>query len=237
MVKVLFEDNHLLVLEKPPGVPSQGDPSGDASLLDLGKLYLKDKYQKPGQVFLGLVHRLDRPTGGVMVFARTSKAASRLSEQFRERKVRKTYLALCLGHPQPQEQTLVHFLLRRSDQNRMQALDKTRTGAKRAELSFEVMAQGEETSLLRVSPRTGRRHQIRVQLARVGHPLLGDVKYGRGSGPRDKLVKAIGLWAHGLEFEHPIRREQVDFWSVPPLEPNSLWFEYHALFRKGRTPD
>ncbi len=237
MLKVLFEDNHLLVLEKPPGMPSQGDASGDPSLLDLGKLYLKDKYQKPGEVFLGLVHRLDRPTGGVMVFARTSKAASRLSEQFRERRVQKTYLALCLGHPEPSEQELVHYLLRRPAQNRMQALDKERKGAKRSELSFQVIGKGEETALLRVRPKTGRRHQIRVQLARVGHPLLGDVKYGRGSGPRDKLVKAIGLWAHGLEFEHPVRREPVEFWSFPSLEPNSLWFEYHALFGKGRTPD
>lgn len=226
-LRVLFEDNHLLALEKPPGLLTQGDRTGDENLLDLGKAYLKDKYAKPGQVYLAMIHRLDRPTGGVVLFCRTSKAASRLNEQFRERTVKKTYLALCKGQVESRNKQ-VHYLSYDDSIRRTLVSDTPKNGYKKAILSYQVLARG-RASLLRVSLETGRKHQIRAQLAHLGHPLLLDKKYGAG-GKGNKLVKAIGLWAHQLTIQHPVKKEPLLFTSWPPVEPASHWSEFSSSF-------
>lgn len=232
--RVLYEDNHLLVVIKPPGVPTQGDASGDPSLLDLARAYLKERYQKPGEVYLGMVHRLDRPTGGVIVLGRTSKAASRLSDQFRQRTVRKTYLAVCRGVPHPPQARLVHYLKKLPGVNRMVALEKDKSGSQRAELSYRWLqssADGRQ-SLLEVEPLTGRQHQIRVQLARIDHPLMHDVKYSdrRSQGG---VVPAIGLWAYRLELTHPTTGRRLHFEALPEPTPGSPWYPFAALLRAG----
>ncbi len=203
--RVLLEDNHLLVLQKPFGMLSQGDPTGDLSLLDWGKAYLKERYQKPGQVYLGLVHRLDRPTGGVMVFARTSKAAARLSSQFRERQVKKTYLAVVEGEVEG-EGRLTHYLARVGGKNLVRAFTEPRAQAKEAVLDYRALACAGGRTLVQVVPLTGRRHQIRVQLRQLGHPIVGDVKYGKTQPLADRC---IGLLAYRLELTHPVRKEPV----------------------------
>ncbi len=241
-LQILYEDNHLMVVVKPPGVPTQGDASGDPCLLDLAKDYIKVKYKKPGDVYIGMVHRLDRPTGGVVVLARTSKAAARLSDQFRQRRVKKTYLAACHGVPSKKQAKLVNYLKKLPGVNRMVALDKEKTGSQRAELSYRVLAVSADKSraLLEVDPITGRQHQIRVQLARIDHPLVFDVKYSnrahqerqeksastarRGEKKGDgHIVPAIGLWAYRLRLTHPTNGKEMTFTSRPMPTPGSAW--------------
>lgn len=237
-LEVLFEDNHLLVLVKPPGVPTQGDKSGDPSLLDLAKLYLKARYHKRGEVFLGLVHRLDRPTGGVIVFGRTSKAASRLSDQFRQRLTAKTYLAACRGIPQRQHAKLVHYLKKLPGVNRMVALDKEKPMSQRAELSYQVLglSTDRQDALLEVRPITGRQHQIRVQLARIDHPLLGDAKYSKVPS-KGAVVPAIGLWAYRLQLCHPVTGKELVFSSLPQPIHGSVWERFAPLLGAGERED
>lgn len=220
-MKILYEDNHLLCVEKPPGVLAQGDETGDESLFALAKQYLKEKYNKPGEVYLGLVHRLDRPTGGVMLFCRTSKAAGRVSEQFRKREVKKAYLALCYGQGRSGVSELVHHLTVDKSVRKTTAHEGRKAGSKVARLRYRVLAASEGKSLLLVEPESGRKHQIRAQLSHVGLPIVGDQKYG--SSPADgSFVKAIGLWAHRLEFLHPIKKEPVRISSLP--DPDSeIW--------------
>lgn len=201
----LFEDNHLLVVQKPFGMLSQGDPTGDLSLLDWGKSYLKERYQKPGRVYLGLVHRLDRPTGGLLVFARTSKSAARLSQQFRDRQVGKVYLAVvegCLSGAG----TLTDHLGRVPGKNLVRAFSGPRPGTKEAQLEYRALQTVGERSLVEVRPLTGRRHQIRVQLRQLGHPIVGDVKYGNTAPLPDR---SIALLAYRLELTHPVRKEPI----------------------------
>ena len=228
-IRVLYEDNHLLALVKPHGVLSQGDETGDETLLDMGKSYLKFKYEKPGAVFLGLVHRLDRPTGGVILFARTSKAASRLSEQFRERRVRKTYLAICERAPHSQSGELHHFL--GYDEKRRRSLPSLEpgTGRKSCELRFRVLENSPKTknTLLLVHPKTGRKHQIRAQFSATGNPLLGDRKYGSQTGT-SRLVKAIGLWACQLEFTHPVKKEMLRIRAFPDSSDPAWWGDFYS---------
>ena len=214
---LLYEDNHLLVLTKPGGVLVQGDATGDETLLALAKAYLKEKYQKPGNVYLGLVHRLDRVTSGVLVFARTSKAAGRLSQAFREGRIEKLYLALVEGHP-PQRGRLEDRLS--WDHRRRKAY--LSPAGKKAILELEAVKREERLSLLLVRPKTGRKHQIRAQLAAAGFPILGDLKYGS----RKKVAqgRAILLHAYSLTLPHPVRREKMTFKAPPPpYWPPELW--------------
>ncbi|MBB4825396.1 23S rRNA pseudouridine1911/1915/1917 synthase [Sporosarcina luteola] len=212
-IHILYEDNHLLVVVKPVNVPVQEDASGDADLLTLLKDDLKRRYQKPGNVFLGLVHRLDRPVGGVMVFAKTSKAASRLADVLRKGNMRREYLAVVRGKPSKRQATLEHFLWKDSRKNKVHVVGSKSEGAKRAILDYKVIDQTADHSLVAVTLQTGRSHQIRVQLAENGTPLYGDQKYGKGlNRPGEQLA----LWAHRLEFPHPTTKEQLCFESLPP---------------------
>ncbi|MCA9777507.1 MAG: RNA pseudouridine synthase [Candidatus Eremiobacteraeota bacterium] len=220
-MKVIYEDNHLLCVEKPPGTLAQGDETGDTTLLDTAKLYLKEKYEKPGAVYLGLVHRLDRPTGGVLLFCRTSKAAARVSAQFRERQVKKTYLAVCWGKAKAKAE-LCHHLLVDRERRKTTALDQAKDGSKPARLSYQLLGFREGMSLLKVEPETGRKHQIRAQLSHVGLPIVGDQKYAARKADGG-IVGAIALWAHKLELTHPVRREPVVFRSLPDLDVAEPW--------------
>lgn len=210
---ILFEDNHLLVVEKPVNVPTQADESGDKDLLTMLKDDIKVRYNKPGNVFLGLVHRLDRPVGGVMVFAKTSKAASRLSDAIRRHAFEKTYLAIVHGKPKKAKDRLVHHLLKDEKTNIVSVVSATNPKGKEAILDYEVLATHNNFSLVRIQLHTGRPHQIRVQMATIGHPLYGDQKYGAKVNQKGQQ---IALWSHKITIEHPTKKELVSFISYPP---------------------
>ncbi|HOB20331.1 MAG TPA: RluA family pseudouridine synthase [Candidatus Atribacteria bacterium] len=213
-VKIVYEDNHLLAAIKPPNILSQADHTGDADMLTLLKGYIKEKYQKPGNVFLGLVHRLDRPVGGIMVFARTSKAASRLSEQIRGRSFEKHYLAVVIGTGLKQRDRLIHHLKKDRTGNKVYVVDSRTTGSMEAILDYDLLAVSGRLSLIKVRLLTGRPHQIRVQLQAIGHPLYGDRLYG----PDERGLHAcpIALWAYRLKFEHPTKKDILDLTAGPP---------------------
>lgn len=211
---VLFEDNHLLVVAKPAGLLAQGDGTGHACVADLAKEYLRIKYAKPGNVYLGLVHRLDRPVSGVMVLARTSKAAGRLSAAFRERRVTKRYLAVVRGCPDAGDGELVHHMGQRGDRDRKTPIaDAPFPGSREARLRWRVVETELVRSVLEAVPVTGRRHQIRAQLAAAGHPIAGDRKYGAEDAASDR---SIALHAWRLELEHPVGGEALVFTTPPP---------------------
>ncbi len=221
-ISILYEDNHLLVVEKPVNMPSQEDASGDPDLLSLLKRDIKIRYQKPGNVFLGLVHRLDRPAGGVMVFARTSKAAARLSDQIRARTFGKVYLAVVHGTPKEKKRQLEHYLQKDRATNMVRTVSPSVSGSKRARLDYQVqgsrrMQTGDSCTgslaLVRIRLWTGRSHQIRVQFAAIGHPLYGDQKYGADvNSPGQQMA----LWSHQLVFQHPTTKREMVFTSHPP---------------------
>lgn len=211
-LKVIYEDNHIIVVEKQPNIPSQADKTGDIDMLTLVKQYIKEKYNKPGNVYLGLIHRLDRPVGGVMIFAKTSKAASRLSDQVREKVFKKKYLAVVDGKVEPRSGTLEDYLYKDERNNMSKVVDKNKKNAKFAKLDYELVKYNEvkDLSLIKVNLHTGRHHQIRVQLANFGHSIFGDQKYGtRGKG------KQIALWAYLLTIKHPITKEEMTFKDLP----------------------
>lgn len=211
-LKVIFEDNHIIVVEKPVNIPSQADKTGDVDLLSIVKKYIKEKYQKPGNVYLGLIHRLDRPVGGVMVFAKTSKAAARLSNQVREKQFQKTYLVIVNGKMEKQKDTLQDYLLKNEKKNMSKVVPEGTKNSKLAILDYEVLKYEPELNLsvLKITLHTGRHHQIRVQLSGRNHSIYGDQKYGgRGHG------KQIALWAYELKIYHPITNEQLTFHSKP----------------------
>lgn len=219
--EILYEDNHVLVIVKPVNVPTQADISGDPDLLTLLKQDLKTRHNKPGNVFLGLVHRLDRPVGGVMVFAKTSKAASRLSDAVRTHRLEKTYTAVVGGAVNKPSGRLVHYLRKDNRSNTVYSVDKNSEGAKEAVLDYTVLAVQAGLTLVQVRLLTGRPHQIRVQWAAEGHPLYGDQRYGAGSA---KPGQQIALWSTGLAFEHPTLKERLSFRSNPPGQhPWTLW--------------
>lgn len=213
-IPVLYEDNHLLVVVKPPGAPSQEDQTRDPDMLTLLKADLKRRHNKPGNVFLGLVHRLDRPVGGVMVFAKTSKAASRLSAQIRDRSFEKIYLARVHGCPEPREGVLDHFLVKDQKTNKVHIAQANDPGAKQARLTYRVEQTVDDISRVRIDLHTGRPHQIRVQMASIGCPLVGDQKYGDVS--RDKPGDSIALWSYEIRCKHPTRDEQLCFSAPAP---------------------
>ncbi len=212
-LEILYEDNHLLAVYKPARVLVQGDETGDPTLIDAVKAWLKHKYAKPGNVYLGLVHRLDRPVAGVLLFAKTSKAASRLAAQFREGRVEKVYRAVVEGRPDPAARRLSGFIVKDPEQRRSRLVDAPTAGAREVVLDYEVLASERNASLVEVVPRTGRSHQIRVQLAGIGHPIVGDVKYG-ARGPL--AGGAIALYARELRVEHPTRGEPIEIAAGPP---------------------
>ena len=218
-VKVLFEDNHIIVAIKPAGVLSQSDGSSDPDMLTILKAYIKEEYSKPGEVYLGLVHRLDRPVSGVMVFARTSKAASRLSEQIRTRKVEKIYRCVVKGILEG-EGRLENFISKDEDKNIVTVIDKEKPGYKASYLDYRAMASKDGLTMVEVKLGTGRSHQIRAQMAHTGYPLIGDQKYG----DKDKRCKDIALEAYKLSFEHPVKREFITFEApIPSGYPWSLF--------------
>lgn len=211
-LKVLYEDNHIIVVEKQPNIPSQADKTGDIDMLTIVKQYIKEKYQKPGDVYIGLIHRLDRPVGGVMVFARTSKAATRLSEGVRNKEFQKKYLAVVDGKFEDKEGTLEDYLYKDERTNTSKVVDSSKKNAKLAKLDYEVLNYDDkrDLSLVRINLYTGRHHQIRVQLSHFGHSIYGDQKYGtRGKN------KQIRLWAYELSFYHPTKKELLTFKSIP----------------------
>ncbi len=217
-MNVLFEDNHLLVVVKPYGVPSQADSSGDCDMLSLCKEYIGRKYSKPGNVYLGLVHRLDRPASGVMVFARTSKAAARLSAQIRSDGFEKTYLCVLTGSPPKQSGTLLSYLIKDEAVHISRITNASAPGAKKAELSYTVLEQNGGLYLVRVSLLTGRFHQIRSQFASVGASIYGDQKYG------SRIIKSrLALYSYQLCFSHPVTKERLCFSSNPDFHPFTLF--------------
>lgn len=220
-IPIIFEDNHLLVVEKPPNVLSQGDRTGDADMLTLLKKDIKTRYNKPGNVYLGLVHRLDRPVGGVMVFAKTSKAASRLSDQIRRRKFGKRYMAVVHGKLRSSRDTLTHYLLKNRRTNTVSAVKRSTKRAKKAILDYEVVGTTGDFSLVKIDLHTGRPHQIRVQFSEIGHPLYGDQRYNLR---KDNKKGRIALWSHQIICTHPTLREEMVFTSLPVKRDPWTWF-------------
>ena len=217
-MKVVYEDNHVIIVHKESGEIVQGDKTGDKPLSETVKDYIRDKYHKPGNVFLGVVHRLDRPVAGLVVFARTSKALSRLNEMFRKGEVHKTYWAITKNAPAEPEGTLVNWIVRNEKQNKSYVYDKEVPNAKRAELKYRVIAHTENYHLIEVNLLTGRHHQIRCQLAHMGCVIKGDLKYG---APRSNPDGSISLLSHEVTFIHPVSKIEIKAESVIP--DDRLW--------------
>jgi 23S rRNA pseudouridine1911/1915/1917 synthase len=214
----LYEDNHLIAVNKQAGEIVQGDKTGDVPMSNRIAEYIRVKYGKPGDAFIGVIHRIDRPVSGVVLFARTSKALSRMNEQFRERTIRKTYYALVEGKVEQESGTLIHYLTKNEEKNTSRALKEPRPGFLRCELNFRVVKVLDRYTLLEVEPLTGRHHQIRVQLSAMGWPIKGDVKYGARRGNPDRC---ICLHARMLRFEHPVKKEAIEI--IAPLPGSEAW--------------
>ena len=217
-MEVVYEDNHIIIVNKQSGEIVQGDKTGDRPLSDTVKDYIKEKYQKPGAVFLGVVHRLDRPVSGLVVFARTSKALTRLNKMFAEGDVHKTYWALVKNAPQETEGTLTHWLVRNEKQNKSYAYATEKPNSKKAILKYRLIGKSDNYSLLEVQLMTGRHHQIRCQLAAMGCPIKGDLKYG---APRSNPDGSISLLSRRVEFIHPVSKERIT--AEAPLPDDPLW--------------
>ena len=221
-MQILYEDNHLIAVSKAAGEIVQGDKTGDLSLADALKAYIKQRYAKPGEVFLGVCHRLDRPVSGVVVLARTSKGLSRMNELFRQGAVEKTYLAIVCKQPPHDEGELTDWLTRNEKQNKSYAHPHEVEGAKQARLRYKLIARSDRYWLLAVRLLTGRHHQIRCQLAHMGCPIRGDLKYG---APRSNPDGSISLHAWRVRFEHPVRHEPVEL--LAPLPGDRLWQSFN----------
>ncbi|MBQ5895981.1 MAG: RNA pseudouridine synthase [Bacteroidaceae bacterium] len=222
-MKVLYEDNHIIVINKAAGEIVQGDKTGDASLCDTMKQYLKEKYAKPGNVFIGLPHRLDRPVSGIVVFAKTSKALERLNRMFSEGAVKKIYWALTKGIPTPAEADIESWILRNEKMNKSFSYPKEVKGAKRALLHYRLAAASQNYNLIEVELKTGRHHQIRCQLSSIGCPIKGDLKYG---AQRSNPDGSISLHARYIEFTHPVSKETIAI--TAPLPSDKLWQSFEG---------
>jgi 23S rRNA pseudouridine1911/1915/1917 synthase len=214
-LQVLFEDNHIIIVNKRSGDITQGDKTGDKPLSDVVKEYVKEKYNKAGNVFLGVVHRLDRPTSGVIIFARTSKALERLNKMLRDKLISKTYWAVVKDHPKQEKDTLINFLKKNPKNNKSSVYSKEIEGSKKAILHYQVLKKLDNYSLLEVDLETGRHHQIRAQLSAIGYPIKGDLKYGFNRSNKDG---SIHLHARKIEFIHPVTKEQVSVLAPTPKE-------------------
>lgn len=217
-LQVIYEDNHLIVINKRPGDLVQGDKTGDLPLSDIVKQYLKEKYNKPGNVYLGVAHRLDRPTSGIVVFAKTSKALPRLNKLFAEKSAKKTYWAIVKNPPPQSHDTLIHFMKRNTKQNKSYANKKEVPDSKKAILDYEIIKKLNRYFLLQIDLKTGRHHQIRSQLSAVGSPVKGDLKYGFD---RSNADGSIHLHARSLSFIHPVKKELLELFASPPHDV--LW--------------
>lgn len=217
-LRVLYEDNHVIIVNKRAGDIVQGDKTGDKPLSEVVKSYLKNKYNKPGNVYLGVVHRLDRPTSGIILFAKTSKALPRLNKLFAEKKAQKTYWAIVKKPPPKLENTLIHWLKKNPKNNKSYASTTEIANGKKAVLHYRTIEQLDNYTLLEINLETGRHHQIRVQLAAIGSPIKGDLKYGF---PRSNKDASISLHARRLEFEHPVSNEQIDI--LAPVPSGTVW--------------
>lgn len=219
IMEVVYEDNHIIIVNKAPGEIVQGDKTGDTPLSETLKGWIKEKYNKPGNVFVGVVHRLDRPVGGLVVFAKTSKALSRLNEMFRNGEVEKTYWAISRNLPDPPEGRLCHYITTVERNNKSYASPTPKNGAKEAVLTYRTLAQGERYNLIEVKLETGRKHQIRVQLSSIGCPIKGDLKYG---DKRSNPDGSISLMARRIRFEHPVSHKIIDV-EAPVPQNDNLW--------------
>ena len=217
-LQVLFEDNHLIIVNKRAGDITQGDKTGDKPLSDVVKEYIKEKYNKPGEVFLGVVHRLDRPTSGVIIFARTSKALERLNKMLRERTISKTYWAVVKNTPLKEKDSLIHFLKKNPKNNKSTVFTKETDASKKAILHYSVIKKLDNYSLLEIDLETGRHHQIRAQLAYIGSPIKGDLKYGASRSNKDG---SIHLHARKISFTHPVSKENILF--LAPIPNETIW--------------
>lgn len=217
-LEVLYEDNHLIIVNKKSGDIAQGDKTGDAPLSDIVKSYIKEKYNKPGNVFLGVVHRLDRPTTGVIIFARTSKALERLNKMLRDKQIDKTYWAIVKNKPEKSEDTLTNYLKKNPKNNKSTAYKQEKEGSKRAVLHYKLLKSLDNYHLLEVDLETGRHHQIRCQLSAIGSPIKGDLKYGFDRSNKDG---SIHLHARKIEFLHPVSKEQISVIAPTPNDP--IW--------------
>ena len=226
--RILYEDNHLIIVNKLPGELVQGDETGDRTLADDVKSYLKEKYKKPGNVYLGIPHRLDRPTSGIVVYCKTDKALSRMTALFRTSDVKKTYWAIVDKAPEKEEGELVHYITRDASSNKSVASSKERKGSKIAKLTYRLIAASDKYYLLEIDLHTGRHHQIRAQLAAMGMHIKGDLKYGAARSNSDG---GICLHARHVSFIHPIRKEMVSITAEPPH--SSLWDYFLSASEKG----
>ena len=226
-MRIIFEDNHLLVINKDAGVLVQGDKTGDTPLSDLAKAYVKEKYQKPGEVFMGVIHRIDRPVSGLVLMARTSKALERMNEQFKNREIEKNYLAIVRNRPAANAGNLVHWLIKNPETNVTKAYEKEVPNSMRSELNYKLIGELEGFYLLEVNPITGRPHQIRVQLASMNCPIVGDNKYGYPRGNKDK---SICLHAHQVKFMHPVKKEEMQLFAALPQD--NFWQKFLPLIKQ-----
>lgn len=227
-LEVLYEDNHFIAVNKPAGYLVQADVTGDLPLSEIVKEYIKEKYKKPGEVFLGVVHRIDRPVSGVVIFARTSKGLTRINEQFKNREVKKTYWAVSDNRPDPLSGHLTHYLHKDKTRNITKAYESQNRNkaAKKSELDYELLSSLKSHHLIEVKPITGRPHQIRVQLSRINCPIRGDIKYGANNKNRDA---SINLHSRSLEFVHPIKNELIKITANPPKK-DQIWQLFNHLW-------
>lgn len=221
-VDVLYEDNHIIIINKKPSEIVQGDKTGDKPLVEITKEYIKRKYKKPGRVFLGVVHRIDRPVSGVVIFARTSKALTRLNAMLRRHEIKKKYWAVVKNKPQEDQNKLTHYLVKNPKQNKSYVVDRDTQGALLAELTYRIIGKSQAFYLLEVEIHTGRHHQIRAQLSYTGCPIKGDIKY---KYPRTNPDASIHLHARSVEFIHPVNQEKIHIAAPSPADPIWDYFE------------